>query len=148
MLLFLHGLLFTQAQLFEPILISLAERVKFYVLFLLDRMYVLTYSIKMKDIRRTDVYIKWFRKLGDARAKARIYTRIERLAEGNPGDSRFLGEISEMRIDYGPGYRVYYKDTGREIIILLCGGDKTTQQSDIAKAKIIAKNYVLDEEEK
>jgi putative addiction module killer protein len=58
-----------------------------------------------------------------------------RLAEGNPGDNRFLGEISEMRIDYGPGYRVYFKDTGKEIVILLCGGDKTTQQADIAKAR-------------
>jgi putative addiction module killer protein len=61
-----------------------------------------------------------------------------RLAEGNPGDSRFLGEISEMRINYGPGYRVYYQDTGKEIVILLCGGDKTTQQADIARAKHIA----------
>lgn len=57
---------------------------------------------------------------------------------GLPGDNRFLGEIFEMRIDYGPGYRVYYKDTGKEIIILLCGGDKTTQQEDITKAKEIA----------
>ena len=60
---------------------------------------------------------------------------------GNPGDSRFLGDISELRIDYGPGYRVYYKDTGREIIILLCGGNKSTQQADIAKARQIALHY-------
>ena len=106
----------------------------------------------MKDIRRTEPYIKWFRKLGDSRAKARIYTRIERLAEGNPGDSRFLGEISELRIDYGTGYRVYFKDSpknqfGKEIIVLLYGGDKTTQQEDIAEARKIAKNYILEEEE-
>ena len=61
------------------------------------------------------------------------------LKGGNPGDHRFLGDmVSEMRIDYGPGYRVYYKDTGEEIIILLCGGDKSTQQADIARAKEIA----------
>jgi putative addiction module killer protein len=65
------------------------------------------------------------------------------LASGNPGDNRFLGEIVEMRIDYGPGYRVYYKDTGREIIILLCGGVKTTQEADITKARVMAKNYIL-----
>jgi putative addiction module killer protein len=58
-----------------------------------------------------------------------------------------LGEISELRIDYGPGYRVYYKDTGKEIIILLCGGGKTTQQADIARARVIAENYILEEEE-
>ena len=102
----------------------------------------------MKDIRRTEPYIKWFRKLNDKRAKARIYTRIERLAEGNPGDNRFQGDICELRIDYGPGYRVYYKDTGKEIIVLLCGGDKSTQKTDIAKAREIAKNYILEEEEK
>lgn len=65
--------------------------------------------------------------------------RTKRLAEGNPGDHRFTGDsVSEMRIDYGPDYRVYYKDTGVEIIILLCGGDKSTQQTDITKAKEIA----------
>ncbi|MDL2229843.1 type II toxin-antitoxin system RelE/ParE family toxin [Treponema sp. OttesenSCG-928-L16] len=69
----------------------------------------------------------------DERARYRINARLERLKQGNPGDSRFLGDISEMRIDYGPGYRVYFKDTGLEIIILLCGGDKTTQQADIEK---------------
>ncbi|MDR2964774.1 MAG: type II toxin-antitoxin system RelE/ParE family toxin [Treponema sp.] len=102
----------------------------------------------MRDIRRAEPYTKWFRKLKDSRAKAKIYARIERLAEGNPGDVEPIGEgCSEMRIHYGPGYRVYYKDTGREIIILLCGGDKSTQQQDIEKAKYIAKNYILEEEE-
>ena len=75
----------------------------------------------------------------DSRARYRILTRIKRLEEGNPGDVKPAGDgISEMRIDYGPGYRVYYKDTGEEIIILLCGGDKRTQQADIAEAKRIA----------
>jgi len=97
-------------------------------------------------IRRTSVYKKWISGLRDSRARYRILTRIKRLEEGNPGDSRFLGDISEMRIDYGPGYRVYYKDTGEEIIILLCGGDKRTQQADIAEAKRIAL-LPLEEEE-
>jgi len=95
----------------------------------------------MKEIRRSDVFINWLNKLRDSEARARIVTRVKRLAEGNPGDSRFLSDISELRIDYGPGYRVYFKDTGREIIILLCGGDKTTQQADIAKARKIARLY-------
>ncbi|MCL1818879.1 MAG: type II toxin-antitoxin system RelE/ParE family toxin [Spirochaetaceae bacterium] len=79
--------------------------------------------------------------LRDDRAIARIATRIKRLAMGNPGDSRFLGDIFELRINCGPGYRVYYKDTGREIIILLCGGDKSTQQADITKARQLSLLY-------
>ena len=97
-------------------------------------------------IRESSVYKKWIASLRDGRAKYRINARIRRLFEGNPGDVKPAGEgISEMRIDYGPGYRVYYKDTGKEIIILLCGGDKRTQQADIAEAKKIARIY---EEEK
>jgi putative addiction module killer protein len=96
----------------------------------------------VKDIRRSDVFIRWLNKLRDDRAVSRINKRIWRLAKGNPGDVKPIGEgISEMRIDYGPGYRVYYQDTGMEIIILLCGGDKTTQNSDIANAKKIARFY-------
>ena len=95
----------------------------------------------MKEIRRSDVFIKWLKKLRDDNAKFRIYERIRRLALGNPGDNRFLGDISELRIDYGPGYRIYFKDTGKEIIILLCGGDKSTQQADIANARKIARLY-------
>ena len=96
----------------------------------------------MKEIRRTDTFIKWIHKIQDSRARYRIYKRIERLAEGNPGDVEPAGDgISEMRIHYGPGYRVYFKDTGKEIILLLCGGDKTTQQEDIARAKEIARRY-------
>ena len=98
-------------------------------------------------IRKTSVYKKWIRGLRDNRARYRILTRIKRLEEGNPGDVKPAGEgISEMRINYGVGYRVYYKDTGKEIIILLCGGDKTTQQDDIARAKQIA-DLPLEEEE-
>ena len=96
----------------------------------------------MKEIRRSSVYIKWLNKLRDARAVAKILNRVMRLAEGSPGDAKPAGGgISEMRIDYGPGYRVYYKDTGKEIIILLCGGDKSTQEEDIAKAKKVARHY-------
>jgi putative addiction module killer protein len=102
----------------------------------------------MKDIRKTGEFMQWLKKLNDSNARFRIYKRIERLAEGNPGDIKPVGEgISEMRIVYGPGYRVYFKDSGKEIIILLCGGDKRTQQTDIEKAKEIARNYILEEEE-
>ena len=98
-------------------------------------------------VRKTSVYKKWIKDLRDNQARYRILTRIRRLEEGNPGDVKPAGEgISEMRIDYGVGYRVYYKDIGKEIIILLCGGDKTTQQDDISRAKQIA-NLPLEEEE-
>ena len=99
-------------------------------------------------VRKSSVYKKWIKKLGDERARYRINARIERLESGNPGDVKPAGEgITEMRIDYGPGYRVYYKDFGKEIIILLCGGDKTTQQEDIKNAKKIAAAYNSYEEE-
>jgi putative addiction module killer protein len=98
-------------------------------------------------IRESSVYKKWLKKLADSQARYRISIRIKRLGEGNPGDVKPAGEgISEMRIDYGPGYRVYYKDTGKEIIILLCGGDKSTQDEDIKLAKKIAAAYNPDEE--
>ena len=94
----------------------------------------------MPKIRKTDVFKKWMKKLKDAIAKAHINRRIDRLGRGNPGDVEPIGEgCSEMRIDYGPGYRVYYKDTGREIIIILCGGDKSSQHNDINKAKRLAR---------
>ena len=94
------------------------------------------------DIEKSDVFIKWHKKLKDYNAKFRIQARIDRLVEGNPGDVESIGEgCSEMKIDYGPGYRVYYKDTGKKIIILLCGGIKDTQQRDIERAKKIARLY-------
>jgi putative addiction module killer protein len=102
----------------------------------------------MPIIRKTDIFRKWMKKLKDAIAKAHINRRIDRLERGNPGDVEPIGEgCSEMRIDYGPGYRVYYKDTGREIIIILCGGDKSTQQNDINKAKRIAREEEDNENE-
>jgi putative addiction module killer protein len=94
----------------------------------------------MKEIRRTDSFEKWLKNLKDRIGKALIIKRIDRLAHGNPGDVKPVGEgCSEMRIDYGPGYRLYYKDTGKEIIVLLCGGDKSTQTRDIENAKKLAK---------
>jgi putative addiction module killer protein len=102
----------------------------------------------MKKIRRTDTFIKWLKKLRDKTGKFLIAERISRLKNGNPGDCWPVGDnVSEMRIHYGPGYRVYFKDTGKEIIILLCGGDKSTQQVDIIKAKELAKMPLENYEE-
>ena len=95
---------------------------------------------KLDNIRETDEYKEWFAGLRDERAKSRIDMRVKRLAGGNPGYHRFLGDISEMKIDYGPGYRVYYKDTGKIIYVLLCGGDKSTQSKDIETARELARN--------
>ena len=98
-------------------------------------------------MRVSNIYKKWIGNLRDSRAKSRIYVRVDRLANGNAGDVKPIGDgCFEMRIDYGPGYRVYYKDAGKEIIILLCGGDKSTQPQDIIKAKEIAAYYSGDEE--
>ena len=97
-------------------------------------------------VRKTNEFKKWIKDLRDSRARYKINIRIKRLEKGNPGDCYPIGEgLSEMRIHYGPGYRVYFKDTGQEIIILLCGGDKSTQQQDIARAKEIA-NSPMEEE--
>ena len=95
----------------------------------------------MIEIRKTENFAKWLDGLNDIRARARILVRIERLAAGNPGDVKPVGEgVSELRIDYGPGYRVYYKKQGRTVIILLAGGDKRTQSKDIKAAMSLAKN--------
>ena len=95
----------------------------------------------MIEIRKTEIFAKWIDGLRDVRARARILVRIERLAEGNPGDVRPVGEgISEMRIDYEPGYRVYYKKQGNKLVILLAGGDKRSQSRDIKNALNLAKN--------
>ena len=95
----------------------------------------------MIEIRKTEQFARWIDNLRDIRGRARILARIERLAGGNPGDvKRIRGGISEMRIDYGPGYRVYFKKRGRELIILLAGGDKSTQARDIEAALRLAQN--------
>ena len=95
----------------------------------------------MIEIRKTEVFAKWLDGLADIRARARILARIERLAAGNPGDAEPVGEgVSELRINYGPGYRVYYKRRGQSLIILLAGGDKHTQAKDIKTALRLARN--------
>ena len=87
------------------------------------------------EIRRTEEYELWFRRLRDVQAKARINTRVRRLQSGNPGDVRPVGKgVSEMRIDYGPGYRVYFVRRGQTLIVLLAGEDKSTQRRDISTA--------------
>jgi len=89
----------------------------------------------MVEISQTEVYSRWFDGLRDRRARARIDIRIRRLSLGTPGDVRPAGEgVSELRIDYGPGYRVYFVKRGASLIILLTGGDKRTQDQDIQKA--------------
>jgi putative addiction module killer protein len=91
------------------------------------------------EVRRTPELDKWLAKLRDGEVRARILTRIVRLSLGNPGDVKSVGDgVSEMRVPYGPGYRVYYTQIGERIVILLLGGDKSMQNSDIAKAKALA----------
>lgn len=94
----------------------------------------------MIEIRETETFSGWLRGLRDAQARARIAARVRRLAFGNPGDVKPVGEgISELRIHYGPGYRAYYNQRGTVLIVLLCGGDKSTQDKDIETAKRLAK---------
>ncbi len=93
----------------------------------------------MIEIRKTEKYAQWLDGLRDINARARIQARIERLAAGNAGDVKPVGEgVSELRIDYGPGYRVYFTKCGRELVILLAGGDKNTQAADIKTALRLA----------
>jgi putative addiction module killer protein len=94
----------------------------------------------MIEVRETEVFSKWLSGIQDTRAKAEIARRVRRLALGNPGDVKPVGEgVSELRIHYGPGYRVYYVQRGNLLVILLCGGDKGTQPKDIALALKLAK---------
>jgi putative addiction module killer protein len=100
----------------------------------------MSYNIPVIEIRETETFSDWLLALRDSQAKARIAARVRRLAFGNPGDVRPVGEgISELRIHYGPGYRVYYVQRGAVLILLLCGGDKSTQDRDIETAKRLAK---------
>lgn len=93
----------------------------------------------MIEIRQTETYAKWFAKLRDRQARARIDIRIRRLSLGNPGDVRPVGRgVSEMRIDYGPGYRVYFVQKESVLIVLLAGGDKSTRSKDIDTALDLA----------
>ena len=96
----------------------------------------------MLDIRETDEFSKWLGTLKDMRARAKVLVRVERLAHGNPGDVEPVGEgVSELRIDHGPGYRVYFVQRGMRYVLLLAGGDKRTQKRDIVRAKRLAATY-------
>ncbi|MFQ6758762.1 MAG: type II toxin-antitoxin system RelE/ParE family toxin [Deltaproteobacteria bacterium] len=102
----------------------------------------------MIEIRKTEKYARWLDGLRDIKARARIQARVERLAAGNAGDVKPVGEgVSELRINYGPGYRVYFTKRGRELVILLAGGDKSTQAGDIKTALHLACNLQKDKTE-
>jgi putative addiction module killer protein len=91
------------------------------------------------EVRQTELFSRWFAGLRDRAARRRIQVRIDRLQLGNPGDVKPVGDgISEMRIDYGPGYRIYFVQRGKTLVILLAGGDKGTQERDIATARSLA----------
>jgi len=93
----------------------------------------------MVAVLQTDVYARWFRRLRDREARVRIDSRIRRLSLGNPGDVRSVGEgVSELRIDYGPGYRVYFVQPTEALVVLLAGGDKDSQDRDIRRALELA----------
>ena len=91
------------------------------------------------EIRKTEIFVEWLDNLRDSRARTRIIARLDRLEMGNFGDVRPVGGgVNELRIHYGPGYRVYFVRRGPAVVVLLCGGDKKTQHADIAKAKMLA----------
>ena len=93
----------------------------------------------MLEVRQTEAYFTWFSKLKDLNARSRILARLRRLELGNPGDVKAVGEgVSELRVDCGPGYRIYFVKRGSTIVILLCGGDKFSQPEDIKTAKKMA----------
>lgn len=96
----------------------------------------------MLDVQLTSTFQRWLGGLTDLRARIAIARRLERLAAGNAGDSKSVGEgVTEMRVDVGPGYRVYYTRRGQQIVIVLAGGDKSSQQRDIQRAQTMAKEY-------
>ena len=101
----------------------------------------------MKTLRRPPEFSGWLKDLRDQRAKASIAQRLTRLAEGHFGDVKFFEGIGELKIDYGPGYQVYFQQRGAEIVILLCGGDKSTQKRDINKAVDLALHWSDDDGE-
>ncbi|MGA2570442.1 MAG: type II toxin-antitoxin system RelE/ParE family toxin [Terracidiphilus sp.] len=106
----------------------------------------------MMQLKQTEIFRRWRTKLKDERARALIASRLDRLAFGSAGDVKPVGQgVSELRIDHGPGYRVYFQKRGNTIILLLCGGDKSTQDRDIKTAKRLAvewskeNGYEIDE---
>jgi putative addiction module killer protein len=93
-------------------------------------------------VKKTDEYREWLDRLRDQAGRARILVRVDRLIHGNPGDHRNLqGGVSELKIDFGPGYRIYYMQRGEQLLLLLIGGDKSSQAKDIAKAQQLAKDF-------
>ncbi len=107
----------------------------------IDNVYPKDYTKFMIEIRKTEHFAAWLDDLHDIRARSRILVRIERLKAGNPGDVKPVGGgVSELRINYGPGYRVYYKQRGHTLIILLAGGDKRSQSKNIKTALTLANN--------
>ncbi|MGC5628103.1 type II toxin-antitoxin system RelE/ParE family toxin [Georgenia sp. Z1344] len=102
----------------------------------------------MIEVLSTPDFDRWLRKLKDRQGRLRILSRIDRLAHGNPGDAKAVGGgVLELRLTYGPGYRVYYAQRGTRVVLLLCGGDKSTQQSDIAKAHQLASEWHSTEDD-
>lgn len=100
----------------------------------------------MLELKQTETFRRWRERLKDTRIRALIASRLDRLAFGNAGDVKPVGSgISELRIDHGPGYRVYYKQRGSTVVILLCGGDKRTQAKDIKRAKQLAEEWSEDD---
>ena len=97
----------------------------------------------MVEVRQTELFVQWLAGLRDLRARAKVLARIERLISGNPGDVKPVrADVSELRINYGPGYRVYYLQRGTALIILLAGGDKSSQAKDIDEALLLAANLM------
>ena len=97
----------------------------------------------MVEVRQTERFVQWLAGLRDLKARAKVQVRIERLIGGNPGDVKPVrAGVSELRINYGPGYRVYYMQRGTELIILLAGGDKSSQAKDIDEALLLADNLI------
>jgi putative addiction module killer protein len=107
-----------------------------------------SYSRHVLEVVQTGEFETWLKRLKDARGKARILRRLDRLAQGNPGDVRPIGKgLSELRLDVGPGYRVYYLQDRDTLILLLCGGDKSTQQKDIDRAHELAEQWREDKQD-
>jgi putative addiction module killer protein len=103
-------------------------------------MYPMKYNRVVTEIRQTEVYFEWFLGLGDRQARARINARIRRLSLGNFGEVKPVREgVSELRVNYGPGYRVYFVQRGQALVVLLAGGDKHTQHRDIERALELAR---------
>ncbi len=101
----------------------------------------------MVEVFTTEDFDRWLRKLKDRQGRLRIVARIDRLAHGNPGDTKSVGQgVAELRLPYGPGYRIYFTQRGNRVVLLLCGGDKSTQSDDITRAHQLAADWHLTEE--